>query len=184
MVEPQSQGVDMSIAYRSLESIYGTNIFMLEEKAIALKLKESLKNIESIRIDRLFPNGVKVLIKSLPIPFESTIYGVENKKFGLSTNGVLIPASDLRDAEFTHHIEVISQELKSEIFLGYKKIISDRNMFFVSKILELFQIEWSDLKIAKARYFSLENELHIVLESNTKILFSLQDETNVPAMNE
>lgn len=180
LVEPKTQGIDLSIAYRSLEGIYGKNILTLEEKKIAHKLKENLRNIKHIEIDRLFPNGVKILIESYPILFSSTIYGVENKKFWLSTNGVLIPASDLKDAQFQHYIEIISQELKSEIFLGYKKIISDQNMFLINKILELFSIEWSDLKIAKVRYFSLENELHIILESNTKILFALQDESGSP----
>jgi len=180
LVEPLSQGVDVAIAYRSLESIYGQSIFLLDEKTIAQKIKNDLKNAENIRIDRLFPNGVKVLIRSLPIPFDATIAGVENKRFGVSSNGVLIPISDLKDATFERHLEIVDSSLRSEMFLGYKKIINDRNMFLISKTFDIFHSEWSDLVIAKAQYFILENELHINLESNTKIILTFQDEAINP----
>ena len=176
LVEPLTQGVDIATVYRSLEGIYGKSIFTLDEKNIALKIKHDIKNTESIRIERLFPNGVKVLIKSLPIPFDTTITGVENKRFWVSSNGVLIPVSDLKDATFTRHLEIVDTSLRSEMFLWYKKVITDRNMYLVSKVFDVFQTEWNDLVIAKARYFVLENELHINLESNTKIILALQDE--------
>lgn len=114
----------------------------------------------------------------MPIQFDTTIFGVENKRYGVSSNGVLVPLTDIKDANFTRHMNIVSAEIKSELFPSYKKVITDRNMFVITKIFDLFEKEWADLKIANANYFSLENELHIILESNTKIIIALQGEEN------
>lgn len=96
----------------------------------------------------------------------------------MSSNGVLVPIADLKENELGKHLEIISSDLKNEIFLSYKKILQDRTIFLISKIFEIFSSEWSDLEIARGRYFFAENELHVVLESNTKIILSLQEEDN------
>jgi hypothetical protein len=115
-------------------------------------------------------------VKSLPIQFDATIFGVENKRFGVSSNGVLVPIADMTTTEFSRHLRLVSNELQNELFFGYKKVISDRSMFVITKIFELFEKEWPDFTVASANYFVMENELHIVLESNTKIIFALQGE--------
>jgi cell division septal protein FtsQ len=94
IIEP-TPGIDIAIAYRTLESTYGESIFLVDEAAIARKLKNQLNNIASIDIRTVYPNGIKVLITGTPILFDTTITGIENKKWGLSKNGVLVPESDL-----------------------------------------------------------------------------------------
>jgi hypothetical protein len=49
-------------------------------------------------------------------------------------------------------------------------------MAHILRIFEIFDSEWQDLKIAQSRYFVQENELHIQLESGTKIILALQDD--------
>ncbi len=78
----------------------------------------------------------------------------------------------------TKHLELISDDLRTELFLSYKKVLQDRSMFLITKIFEVFGTEWTDLEIARAKYFVSENELHIVLESNTKIILALQEDLN------
>ncbi len=51
-------------------------------------------------------------------------------------------------------------------------------MLLVNKILELFETEWKDLTVAKVRYFSRENEIHIALTSGTHVLLTLEAETS------
>lgn len=92
LVEASTPGIDINIAYRSLEDIYGASIFLLDEEATALALKESLKNISHIRIEKLYPNGVKVLISGTPIQYTATIFGID-KRYGMTENGVLVPES-------------------------------------------------------------------------------------------
>ena len=176
LIEPMTDGVDLSIVQRSAEVAYGKSIFILNEDTIAKNIKENLKNTEMIRIERLLPNGIKILVKSLPIQLDATIFGVENKRFGVSSNGVLVPIADMTTTEFSRHLQLVSSELQTELFFGYKKVISDRSMFVITKIFELFEKEWPDFTVASANYFVVENELHIVLESNTKIIFDLQGE--------
>lgn len=176
IIEPLTQGIDPNIVARSAEIVHGSNIFLLNEEKLAKNIKENLQNIEAITIDRLMPNGIKILVKSLPIHFDATIFDVENKRFWLSNNGVLIPLTDLKNPDFTRHLTLISPELKTELFPSYKKIFTDKKIFIIAKIFEIFEKEWTDLKIANANYFFIENELHIILESNVKIILALQEE--------
>lgn len=81
LIQPQTTGIDIGIAYRSIEGVYGENIFLLDEKKIAQEIKENLKNSENIRIDKLYPNGIKIMIKSLPVEFDTSIYGIDNKRW-------------------------------------------------------------------------------------------------------
>ncbi len=131
VIEKLTDGVDVSIVQRSVDSLIGQSIFVLNETSVANSIKESLPNTQYIRIDRLFPNGAKVLIRSLPIPFDATIFGVENKRFGLSSNGVLIPLSDINNPNFTRHLQIISKDLQGELFFGYKKVVSDKQTFII-----------------------------------------------------
>jgi hypothetical protein len=75
IVESATPGIDIALAYRSLEGIYGESIFLLDEALIAKRLQTGLKNIQSITIDRLYPNGVKILITPAPIWANTTIQG-------------------------------------------------------------------------------------------------------------
>lgn len=176
VIESLNDGIDTSLVGRAAEVAYGKSIFTLDEEAIAKNIQKNLQNTEHIRIDRLFPNGIKILIKSLPNQSDATIFGVENKRFGLSSNGVLIPIADISNPEFKRHLQFISLDLQSELFFGYKKVVSDRTMLVITKIFELFEKEWTDLPIVQVNYFSIERELHLILESNTKIIFALQAE--------
>lgn len=117
LIEPLSQGVDINIVSRSIENVYGQNLFSINEAELAKNIKENLKNTEQIRIDRLLPNGIKILVKSLPINIDATIFGVENKRFGISSNGVLIPLSDIKNENFTQHLTIVSKDLTTELFL-------------------------------------------------------------------
>lgn len=81
IVEPLTPGVDIAAVERSIEPIYGQSIFWFDKQLLVNNVRESMKNLDSLSIDRLFPNGAKILIKSLPIHFEATIFGIEEQKF-------------------------------------------------------------------------------------------------------
>lgn len=178
LVEAMTPGVDIGIAYRALEWVYGESIFLIDEAGIAKKLKLHLKNLESVSIDRLYPNGIKILITSIPITFDTTITGVDNKKWWLSKNGILVPENHMLDVKPKYHLDITSDELVGDVFLWYKQVISEYNMIHVLRIFEIFTSEWQDITLARSRYFVRENELHIQLESGTKIIFALQDDVS------
>ncbi len=176
LIEADTPGIDINIAYRSLENIYGKSIFLLDEETTAVDLKKSLKNISHIRIEKLYPNGVKVLISWAPIRYTAYITGID-KHYGMSENGVLVPDSVISSWS-TDTIEINSEILRSEPFLDYKQVIPDDKILIIGKILSLFHEEWGDLVLGKSQYFVVENELHISLESGTKIILTLQNDIN------
>ncbi len=177
MVEAMTPWVDIGIAYRSMEGVYGKSIFFLDEADIAKKLKLQLKNIAGVSIDRYYPNGLKVLITAAPILFDTTITGISGKTWWLSQNGVLIPQKDLGDIQIKYHLNIISLSFIGDTFLNYKQGIEEHNMAIVARIFEIFSTEWPNMRLARSRYFAGENELHITLESGIRIIFALQDDT-------
>jgi len=176
LVEAMTPGVDIGIAYRALEWIYGESIFLIDEASIAKKLKLQLNNLESVSIDRLYPNGIKILISSMPILFDTTITGIANKKWWLSKNGILVPENNRGEVQPKYTLDITSNELIGDVFLAYKQVISEYNMVHILRIFEIFASEWQDLKLTRSRYFVQENEIHIHLESGTKIMLALQDD--------
>lgn len=174
LVESLTPWVDVGIAYRALEWIYGDSIFFINEQDIANKLKLYLKNLESVSIDRFYPNGIKILISSTPILFETNITGIGNKKWWLSKNGVLIPENNIGKNKPKYSLDITSSELIWDAFLAYKQVISEYNMVHILRIFEIFDSEWPDLKIIHAQYFVWENEIHIQLESGIRIILVLQ----------
>ncbi len=178
IVEAMTPGIDIGIAYRALEWVYGESIFLFDEASTARKLKSNLKNLESVTIDRYYPNGIKVLIYGSPILYDTEIVGIPGKKWWLSKNGVLIPANDLGDSIIKYHLDITAVALIGDVFLNYKQGIDERSMQVITQICDVWSKEWTDLKIGKSRYFAGENELHLILEWGTKIILALQDDTD------
>lgn len=54
-------------------------------------------------------------------------------------------------------------------------------MNLIFKSFEAFSKEWPDLKITYANYFSAESELHLTIESGTKIIIAFQEELENPS---
>ncbi len=181
LLEARNDGIDIGVAYRSIEDIYGTSLFFLDEESVALTLKKSLKNLAHITIDKLYPSGVKILMTSTPITYKTKIFWYD-REWEMSNNWVLIPRIPWTWTEtektWLKLLEVISETLKWEVFFEYKQIINDERMLVINKIIELFETEWIDMTIAKIRYFDRENELHITLKSGTTILLTLESESN------
>jgi cell division septal protein FtsQ len=61
------------VAYRSIEEIYGKSLFFLDEEEIGYTLKKSLSNLSHVTIDKLYPNGIKILMSSTPITYQAKI---------------------------------------------------------------------------------------------------------------
>lgn len=179
LLEASNDGIDISVAYRSIEDIYGQSIFLLDETTVALTLKKSLKNLAHVTIDKLYPNGVKILMTSTPIVYQARIYGFD-REWRMSDNGVLIPRISRAGTWSTtlRPIEIVSEALKGEVFFDYKQVIPDDRMLLINRIIELFESEWWDIVPTKIRYFARENELHLTLKSNTTILLTLESESN------
>lgn len=179
LLEAKNEWIDISVAYRAIEDIYGTSLFLLDEEEVATTLKKSLKNLAHVTIDKLYPNWLKVLMTSTPITYTTKIYGFE-KEWRMSSNGVLIPRtpSSWTGSNSLLQFEIISESLRGEVFFDYKQVIEDEQMLLVGKIIELFETEWKDITISKIRYFARENELHFALKSGSIIILTLESDGN------
>ena len=173
LIESIDEGIDINIAYRSIEDVYEENIFLFDESVVAANLKKYQNNIKKIQIDSLYPNGLKILIESYPVKYRTTISSRKNGLWWLSENGVLIPYNREKLQELPA-FEIITDIGEDEL-LDYKSIISETKLLAINKVIDLFRAEWSDIAIGKIRYLSRENELHISLENGGRILFALQD---------
>jgi hypothetical protein len=183
IIESINPWVDLNIAYRSIENIYGKSLLFLDEESTAMNIKNSLKNVAHIRIEKLYPNGLKILITGSPIPYKTTIIGF-NKIWWLSENGVLIPNIITGSwSQKYQDLEITSESLKWEIFLDYKQIIDEGTMQSIQKVIDLFKNEFTTLEIIKIRYFIQEDELHILIKNWWVILFSIQNNKKWEADN-
>ena len=173
LIENNGDGIDINIAYRAIEDIYGQNVFLFDESSLAQNLKKYQSNIEKVSIERLYPNGLKIVIKSFPILYKANITSRTNKSWWLSWNGVLVPLSKEK-IDILPSFEIISDIGEDEL-LDYKNIISEWRLLAINKVLEILKQEWSDIRLGKIRYLAQENELHISLDNGWKIFFALQD---------
>jgi hypothetical protein len=176
LIEWLDEGIDTSIAYRSVEDLYGKNIFFLDEKEIANSLKKYQKNISLIRIDRLYPNNIKILISGYPILFDVSIPSVKEKKWWMTGNGVLVPKDAIGEVH-PYALSYIDPSINNDILLDYRELMTEWETQILKKTIDFFWETWKDLPLEKAIYLKRENEIHMLLKNKLRILFTLQDFT-------
>lgn len=175
IIERRDTFSDVTIAYKALEEIYGENIFQINSRVVAEYITKLEKNIQSVNVRRLFPNGLLIQIASYP-PVFNVSFGDTLKNYVITSNGVLLhvksrlenlPLLDIHDALL---IERGLFDFREGIRSDFMKNIQD----FVSMFSKFFPNQ----KIAKYAFFRTEREIHVALESGTVLIFSLIDSVN------
>lgn len=182
IISSQSNTVDINLAYKALEHTYGTFIFSVDIEKIKKNLTDLQKHIEHIEIARLYPNGLKVIITPYPTVFETRISFLE-KDFLLTENGILVPDMKRWESNFDQ-LEIVSRTLLDELFLDYKEAITPHSLSGILIAKQTLTTEFPDLWLWLFRYFPNERELHISLESGTRILLSLDETVKNTIKNE
>jgi hypothetical protein len=75
LIERTDTITDINIAYKSIENIYGESIFFVSESEVANMLASLQKNIKTVSITRLYPNGLKIILQSYQPQFVTTFPG-------------------------------------------------------------------------------------------------------------
>ena len=174
MMEALTEGIDVSIANRTIEDLYGKSVFLIDEAEIANSIKKYQKNIKEIRIDRLYPNWLKILLTAYPIYFDVTTPALTTKSWWMTENGILIPRDEVGKPG-KYKFVFYGDTLLEDTLLDYKELLPESRARIIEKTLSFLEENWPDMKIEKTYYFERENELHIVLEWWAHILFTLQD---------
>jgi hypothetical protein len=178
MIEALDDTIDVSIAYRSIEDIYGKNVLLLDKTTLANTIQSAEKNISNIRIDHLYPNSLKILLSGQPISFELSIKSRPWEKWGMTENGVLVPEEKIiTSASGILELTLIDASMTEDSLLDYRDILSTEKVTTIRKMLSTFQATWPMLPVANSVYLKRENELHILLVKSTRIIFTLQDFT-------
>ncbi|MDD3793762.1 MAG: hypothetical protein PHI37_03035 [Candidatus Gracilibacteria bacterium] len=160
---------NMNIAYKSVEDIRGEKMFNIHEIDIFNKLKNYQNNIKSIDMKMILPNTIKLEIESYKEIFNITLNG---NNYILVENGTIIPSNHSKNLKFLNVIKKIDRNK----FIEYKQIF---NPFFIEKINNIInKLEENivNIKIKNIDYYEVERELHIQIENDNILIFSLDDD--------
>ncbi|NVP17089.1 hypothetical protein HUU51_00005 [Candidatus Gracilibacteria bacterium] len=159
----------MNIAYKSVEDLRGEKIFNVHEVDIFSKLKNYQDNIKSVDMKMILPNTLKIEVESYKEIFNISL---NNNNYILVENGTIIPSNHSKNLKFLNIIKKIDKNK----FIEYKQIF---NPFFIEKINNItskLEENVLNIKIKELDYYEVERELHVKIENDTIIIFSLDDD--------
>lgn len=167
IIERNDTHSDINIAYRSIEEIYGKSFWLIEESDVAERIRSLQKNIESVKLERIMPNIIRILIQSSPLHYTASFQGA-SKTYNLSENGVLIPSRS-QDSELKR-LTIHSIELSESPYLDYKEAIPPTSIKYLMQAEDIFAKEFSKSAVTSINFYVVENEFHLLLENGTRIL--------------
>ena len=173
IIERMDSITDINMAYKAIEKVYWESIFAIDKESITNDLLSYQKNIRKAEITRLYPNWIKIIIESYKPQFFTQFAWID-KKYIVTSNWVLIYEKNI-DKLLTN-LEIVDNSLIEAWFFDYKEWVSTEVMKKVIFTRDLFKDIFPNKNIAKLIYFKLENELHISLETWTKIIIELNSE--------
>lgn len=160
---------NMNIAYKSVEDLRWEKIFNVHEVDIFSKLKNYQDNIKSVDMKIILPNTLKIEVESYKEIFNISL---NNNNYILVENGTIIPSNHSKNLKFLNIIKKIDKNK----FIEYKQIF---NPFFIEKINNItskLEENVLNIKIKELDYYEVERELHVKIENDTIIIFSLDDD--------
>ena len=170
VIERRDTLSDINIAYKAIDTIYGQSIFFLRPSKVADLIESLEKNIKTVDVSRLFPNGLKIVIESYPPEFTLTLPGAR-ADYIITANGVLIydknPSADLLKLVLVDHPFIESG------FFDYRQAVNPTTMAKVISLRDRFAKKIPGVPITKIALFTAEREVHISLESGTVVILSV-----------
>ncbi len=170
IINPKDNVTNIDMASRAVEEYKFKSIFFVPKDKIVEKLKNYQNNIKTVRIDRLFPNTLRIDVVSHKSVFNVNI---ENRNYLLLRNGSLVPVKVNKKLAF---LEIYYKDLSSKWILEYKKIFRNKYIEKIKYIQLTFLENILKTKIKKIRYYVLEREVHLILENNVILIFSINDD--------
>ena len=172
IIEPTDDFSDINIAYKAIESIYGKSLWFTSTNEITNSIESLEKNIGKVDVQRLYPNGLKILIGSSK-PVFSVRFRSLDRQFMLTENGILIPDRSKRTDLPT--MNLYAPELLESAFLDYKEAVPALRMQRIVALTNAFKAQFPKDAVVAVSYYDTENEVHLFLENGTRIIFLLDD---------
>ena len=164
---------DINIAYKSVENVYSSSIFLIDKDDIKRSLIWLQKNLKNVEIERLFPNWLKIILESYSPQFYTKFSGID-KWYIVTSNWVLIYEKNINKK--LYNLEINDANLIESWFFDYKEWINENVMKKIILLRDTFKNTFTNKNISKLVYFKLENELHISLDSWTNLIFELNND--------
>jgi hypothetical protein len=168
---------DINIAYKSLESagVYGASILSIDTDKIRSDIMTLQPNVENVEVDRLYPQGLKIILSSSEPVFSTSLPG-EKSSYLVTRNGVLVyeKSPDPNLPKF----ELVNPEFVEAGFYDYRPIADTDTMAKIDEAVRLLTKAFPTVRIEKVRYFAAERELHIPMESGTILIMELDSDVS------
>lgn len=167
IIERLDSITDINIAYKSIEDVYGTSILGVETSKVLEELTALQKNIKHVKISKLFPNGLKIIIESYKPEFFVRFSGSE-KSYIITSNGILI-YQKVNNTNL-YFLDLVDPSFTEMSFIDYKEGVGEEFMPSILRARDTFKVTFPTVNIAKFAYFKAEREVHIALESGLIVL--------------
>lgn len=168
-VIPRDDISNRDIAYNYLDNIRGKSIFFIEETIIDKKLKEYQKNLNVIKVEKQFPNTIRIEIWS----YESVFNTIINKKNYIITSNWTLVNSEHSDKLINLQIKWNIPTSSSLLIPDYKNIIPEENVNKITGAYNEIKENLIWIKINYLSYYPIEREIHFSVNNETLLIFDL-----------
>ncbi len=165
----QDNITNLSISYDSIAEIRGKKIFQIEKSDIFSRLNSYQNNITDIKFEISLPDSIKITTITSPALFNTMIH---DKSYILTKNWTVVPKNP---DETLRNIELI-KDFSKIWFIDYKKILKESALTKISEIIYDIEENILDIKIKNIQYRPSIREVHLVLEDNSLLIFSLDED--------
>lgn len=175
IIERLDSITDINIAYKSIEDVYGTSILGVETSKVLEELTALQKNIKHVKITKLFPNGLKIIIESYKPEF-FVRFSSSEKSYIITSNGILI-YQKVNNTNL-YFLDLVDPSFTEMSFIDYKEGVGEEFMPSILRARDIFKTTFPTVNIAKFAYFKAEREVHIALESGLIVLLRTAPDTD------
>lgn len=163
---------NMNIAYKSIENFRWKSILKINEEDFFKKFKKYQENIKSIDLNIDLPNTIKIKIWSHRKLFNVNI---NDKSYILVENWTIVPSKPSKNLREL----IIIKNIDKNKFIDYKKIFEEKFLSKINEIIKKLEENIINIKIKNIIYYEIEREIHIKLENNTILIFSIDNSIEV-----
>lgn len=160
---------NMNIAYKSLESLRWERLFKVHEIDIFNKLKSYQDNIKWVNLEIILPNTIKIDVESYKEIFNIIL---NDNKYILVENWTIIPSEHSKNLRYLN----IIKEIDKNKFIEYKQIFNPFYIEKINNIINKLEENIINLKIKELNYYEKEREIHIKIENDNILIFSIDDD--------
>lgn len=152
---------------KTLQKLQNSLIFKVNKTEIQNTIKNIEQNIDSVIIEKDFPDTLNIRVISSPIILKTNINW---KQFVITKNWVLIPNNNKK----SEILEISLKNFELQNYPNYKKILKEINLQKIIYIRKQLKDNITNIKIEDIIYYKTEKEIHFIINNKTRLIFNLE----------